>query len=355
MKCFFIFLRLRFYAASIALFYVATTLDGYEELESNSEDFVISTGKIAIPGHPHAFNPSIVRWNGSLLMSFREIVEPAFPPSRMLHSAGESIIGLVRLDEQFQPSGEAQILSLSGPGPFSNAEDGRLLTVGESLYLIYSNNINKIITEHGFRMHIAQLDHNGDRFFIKEDKRITRFENEKPGRREKNWIPFDYNGNLLMIYSISPHHILYPVPGDNECQTIGFSDKRLEWGLGELRGGTPALSIGDRYLSIFHSCVDMISEESEGKQVLHYFMGAYTFSKEPPFEITAISARPIIAQGFYSGQTYTPYWKPVRVVFPCGLLAEGPYLWVAYGRQDHEIWIAQIDKEGLLDSLRSYE
>lgn len=79
------------------------------------------------------------------------------------------------------------------------------------------------------------------------------------------------------------------------------------------------------------------------------------FSSYPPFEIKQVSPQPIIANSFYSGTIYRPYWKPVRVVFPGGILVDSRYIWLAYGRQDHEIWIAKLDRQNLLESLTSIQ
>ena len=116
-----------------------------------------------------------------------------------------------------------------------------------------------------------------------------------------------------------------------------------------MRGGTPGIPIdGNQYLSFFHSSKEIPTLHSNREPILHYFMGAYTFALHPPFEITQISPKPIVGKGFYKGAIYDPYWKPVRVVFPCGLIVEGNFIWVAYGRQDHEIWMVKLDKCGLL-------
>ena len=39
------------------------------------------------------------------------------------------------------------------------------------------------------------------------------------------------------------------------------------------------------------------------------------------------------------------------VVFPCGYLFDDRFFWVSYGRQDHEIWICKIEREGLMKNL----
>lgn len=82
----------------------------------------------------------------------------------------------------------------------------------------------------------------------------------------------------------------------------------------------------------------------------HYFMGAYLFSEKPPFQMTSISPEPIIGPNFYSGKKHQT-WKPLRVVFPGGFVYDDTYIWVVYGRQDHEAWVVKLDREGLINSL----
>lgn len=306
-------------------------LIAHHDPEEIVQDFMLKTKRILIPEYPYAFNPSIVRWNGSLLLSFRTLLD----------SPEKSQIGLIRVDHKFNQLNKPQLLDL-GMAPLFTAEDARLLTVGNDLYLVYTDNI---------RMYLALLDFNGERFFIKHQENLFYAEGDTL-RQEKNWVPFDYKGRFLMAYSLSPHRIIYPRIGKGGCKTMGLSHPQISWNWGELKGGTPGILIDHQYyLAIFHSTIKMTTVHSNGQEILHYFMGAYTFAKKPPFAITHISPMPLVAKGFYSGKIYTPYWRPLHVVFPCGLLDDGSYLWITYGRQDHEIWVAKVDKRRLLDSL----
>eukprot|EP01041_Mallomonas_annulata_P010716 gene10716-22376_t len=136
-----------------------------------------------------------------------------------------------------------------------------------------------------------------------------------PYRTQKNWMPFIYKNTQLFIYSVQPHQIIYTVPTDEPyttplrpgltSQSNGFKDLIAKlasstmmtdfyWCLGDIRGGTPALLIGDRYLTFFHSRKGNMATTKDT-----YFMGAYTFAAEPPFQILSITAEPIIAKGFY--------------------------------------------------------
>ncbi len=92
-------------------------------------------------------------------------------------------------------------------------------------------------------MHIAELDFDGVAFKILNIEVIDDFEGVTADRREKNWAPFEYNGNLLLTYSISPHRILSPLEGTNFWTLFAETNSRISWYCGELRGGTPALKI----------------------------------------------------------------------------------------------------------------
>ncbi len=339
-----------FYYLSLALLFFISSYLSAEMLDLEKffeQDIVIENKQIDIPGYPYAFNPSIVRWKNSLLMSIRHI--PNAKDSFTSH------IGLVWLDENFNPTGKPQFLN---PRPQSSraplrAEDARLLTVNDRLYIIYSDNEDVKISKGGFRVYVAELINDNGYFSIKEPECLSQFEGENKNLREKNWVPFDYEGNLLLAYSISPHKILQPrLDKSGSCDVVFSTQNNFtswEWGIP--RGGTPGLKIGNEYLSFFHSSVEMQTLHSNQKKIWHYFMGAYTYEAAPPFTITRTSKIPIVGDRFYNGFEYRPYWKPVKVVFPCGFIHDYNYVWVVYGKDDHEIWITKLDKNKLLESL----
>lgn len=303
------------------------------DLEEGIQDFVLETRKIEIPGHPYAFNPSIVLWRGSYLLCCRELTSATSLPS-----CGYSHIIMTFLNDDFSLDGAPYILDLQG-------EDARLVNVDERLY---------IVCDGGFRVLIGELDFDGDQFLVKRKELLINFPQENPLRREKNWVPFDYQGDLHLAYSLEPHEILLPSwEQSGSCEQLTASLSDIDWSWGELRGGTPAIRYGNEYLAFFHSSINLSTIHSEGHNIPHYFMGAYTFQKDPPFAITRMSQEPLIGPSFYHGLTYPPYWHPVQVVFPCGLLLDDDVIWVTYGRQDHEMWIVKLDKEKLLQSLIS--
>jgi predicted GH43/DUF377 family glycosyl hydrolase len=315
-------------------------------LESQTQDFVLETKQVEIPGYPTAFNPSIIRWRGQLLMSFRII------PDRKRKYDSE--IGLVFLNSDFEPMNTPQLLCLrdeSATAP-CRAEDARLLTIGDRLFAIYDDNAEKLLSKGGFRLYVAELFFNGEHFIAGNVECLCRYEGETRELREKAWVPFEYQGSMLLAYSLHPHKIFYPrLDGSGICDTVALSEGSIDWNFGILRGGTPGLIEEDQYLAFFHSSKEIATHHSAGSKILHYFVGAYTFSKTPPFAITKMSPSPIVGKGFYSGPDFLPYFKPVRCIFPCGYIVNGPFIHLAYGRDDHECWIAKVDKQKLLESL----
>lgn len=328
------------------LLFLWIPLFAHIDLEEHIQDFVLETKKIEIPSFPDAFNPCITRFEGKLLLSFRNLPN--------LSMKFNSDIYLTFLDENFNPIGSPQRLHLRTQHPTipCRAEDARLLYIADRFYIVYSDNIDPKITRGGFRMFIAELHHDGHTFTAGPPEKLSEFEGHNPGRREKNWTPFDYKNELLLAYSQQPHLIFRPIFGTEECETVTSSTSEIHWNWGELRGGTPALLVDGEYLTFFHSQIEMASHHSEGKTMFHYFMGAYTFSPHYPFAITRISPEPIVGPNFYHGKVHKPYWAPLRVVFPCGFIYDDHHLYISYGRQDHECWIVKLDKQKLLDSLR---
>ncbi|MBA3603103.1 MAG: hypothetical protein H0W50_05565 [Parachlamydiaceae bacterium] len=322
-------------------------------LEERAQELVLESKQIFLEEYPDAFNPSIIRWNGSLLLSFRVIPDPNY--------IFTSHIGLVWLDENFSPIGSPQLLNTQTETSLlhsiipSRAEDARLIEVGNRLYLVYSDNKNLLITRGGFRVYIAEVKYDGVNFTIHNCQCLDQFEGESWLKREKNWVPFDYHEQLMLAYSLNPHLILRPSMVNGTCKTVSSTSNEIKWEWGDLRGGTSGVLEGNEYLSFFHSSIDMPSVQSNGKIISHYFMGAYTFSSEPPFNITQVSVDPIIGKGFYSGKEYKPYWKPIKAIFPCGFISDENHIWLAYGKQDHEIWITKLDKSALFKSLIKVE
>ena len=312
------------------------------DLHEMKQDFVLETKRIKIPGHYFAFNASLIEWNGQLLMSFRTYSE----------NRATNDIGLILLDENCDPVGAPQILAPSFGDPFCHQkrQDPRLIRIQNRLFIVYNNHLKTIADREIRRMLAAEVFFDGEQFSVGQSDIFLDFEGESPAKTEKNWVPFEYEGELMFSYSVNPHRVLHPIFGTQFCESVADTRFTANWDWGGLRGGSQAIKIGDEYLSFFHCSRNMPSSHSKGKTILHYFMGAYTFSATPPFEVIRMSPEPVIGDHFYDGPAYKT-WKPLRVVFPCGLAIQGDTLWISYGKQDHEVWVAKIDTHKLLNSL----
>lgn len=314
----------------------------YIDLESKQQSFVLSINKINIPGHENAFNPSIVKWNNSLLLSFRIY-------DTKLNSANK--IGLIFLNNNFEPISKTYILKIEQKEIINfninkktkiNEQDPRLVLINNKLKITYSN--YKI-----GRMFIADLIFKDDNFIAKKPICILNFDGAQKNRLEKNWMPFEYQKELLLIYSLQPHKII-KLNATNYGKTYTNTTTNFNWQYGELRGGTPALLVDGEYLSFFHSSIDMSSKHSNGNVIEHFFMGAYTFSNKFPFRITNISPEPIYGYNFYTSKEYNLY-RPLKVVFPGGYIFNKDYIWIVFGKQDREIHVVKINKQQLMNSL----
>lgn len=316
-----------------------------QAIDITQNQVVTSLTKIYLPEYPDAHNPSIVETDQGIVLTFRWLSDLSKP--------WISYIGIVLLDEMLQPISQPQLLNtrmenLSIP---SQSEDARIFSYQGELYVVFNDNpsyLNPSILQRR-DMYIAQISYVQGQFVLSKPLKLFHQKKFYTQKWQKNWIPFEWHGALLLGYSLIPHEILYADVFSGECIPFvekAFANPNWEWKWGHLRGGTPALLEGDEYLAFFHSSIITSSESSNGAFVHHYYMGAYTFSNEPPFEITKMTPFPIVADGFYTKSSC-----PKRVIFPGGFVIRDQHLYLAYGKDDLEMWIATIDKEKLSKML----
>lgn len=154
---------------------------------------------------------------------------------------------------------------------------------------------------------------------------------EKSTRAEKNWcfvqcahVPWQ------MVYSINPHVLI------SSSRSWENPKLDLKWEFGEPRGGTPAVDIGDHFLSFFHSSIPWAPKKNR------YYMGCYAFRKEDPYQVTHISSKPILIG---SEEDFRSLSSP-PVVFPNGCLYDGKKFLITMGINDENCgWISIPDKD----------
>lgn len=150
---------------------------------------------------------------------------------------------------------------------------------------------------------------------------------EKGSGHEKNWCWFEHNGQWHFVYTIAPHCVVT----DIETKPFTYEEhSAMPWKTGTPRGGTPPIRVGDEYWSFFHSSTP------DKKWRRRYYMGAYAFKAEPPFQITRITEKPLLTA---SEADFNNLDSPL-VVFPNGALIQEDKWLVVFGVNDeHSGWI----------------
>lgn len=318
-------------------------LKGVEPYQS----FVKRVFRIQIPQFTHSYNPSIVaKEDGGYLLAFR------YEPLSNRFGFPKSFIGMCELNSSFEPSKPPFLVETGN----ENSEDPRIFSAGNHIFIAHSH----LVTFNPFICNIAvtQIEPRGMQVVKHADLHY------KGSNIEKNWTPFVYKNKegceeVYFIYKYFPHRILklgWPFNGkvrvayENQYAAEKIEKWEKKWGV--LRGGTPAIRIGDEYLAFFHS-----SFSANG--ICYYIFGAITFEGEPPFQIKKISETPIFFRGVYETEVTPQNWfyprHHLRVIYPAGLV-EGKengrdVLYVLCGENDVAIKCVVIDKTKLLDSL----
>jgi hypothetical protein len=315
---------------------------------ADEQGIVIDVKNVSIPGVTAPYNPSLIEYNGHYQLFFRRDIP--CPENANEQVSFYTQIGCAELDEHFVPTG-SDIFWVDTHSRFS--EDPRVIKAGDQAFMVYNDLFNAAVPKHrGIR--IANID--------LRQKKINYITALDPGRRhiEKNWMPFLKNGkDLHLIYSISPHEILYlpdptrdilkpAVDPSKQLFMLAKSAWPLRWGV--LRGGTPPCLVDGEYLSFFHSQI----RDKKGRA--WYVMGAYTFSPEPPYAIQRISRYPILFKGIYNSPHLHTANRNTLALYPAGLVVKErdgqTVLEVSCGENDSNIKIVTISKEALIRSLK---
>ncbi|MBA3721877.1 MAG: hypothetical protein H0W88_05700 [Parachlamydiaceae bacterium] len=299
-------------------------------------NFITRIQSIVIPSYPGAYNPTFIENENGYLMAFRHD-KYKLPMSTYLTEYYQHI-SLVQLNLKFKPISKPILCKELG----NYAYDPRLIRVNNVIYMTFTSPLTG--AKHSClnsRICLTQIYQIGNRIKIDFPMPLNvKFQNIW----EKNWIPFDYQNNLLLTYSISPHFVLNPSLYDGFCPIYSCSNPTIQWNYGTIRGGTPAVLVDGEYLAIFHSAVnDPVTKRYT------YYLGAYTFEAEPPFRITKISAEPFSHPDFYT--TPPCPLTTARVLFASGLVVRDNSIFVCYGENDCAIKVMEINKNALYESL----
>lgn len=178
---------------------------------------------------------------------------------------------------------------------------------------------------------------------IKSFKILTPPLDVKPHQRQKNWSPFEYNGELYCEYSIEPHVIL-KIDVDTGLTEEHWRSGPTHLDIEDdtsLRGGTPPILIHNPtlagglpksfYLGVGHTRTRSTSD------YLHFF---YTFEAAPPFKILHVTRRFKL-----DGNE--------RIQFAAGLSASDDMIYISYGVDDCYNRISRFYLKDIISILAS--
>jgi predicted GH43/DUF377 family glycosyl hydrolase len=308
---------------------------------------VIATRRYFFEDFPEGHNPSLFKVDDGYLLCFRHLPDKYECPYW-------SYIVLVKLNENLDPISKPEILNTrekNSKTP-SQSEDARIFAYRGRLFIIYNDNVEiyKPTISQRRDMFVAELINKNGKFRLSSPLKFTYPEKYYTQWWQKNWAPFEWQERLLISYTLEPHEVVLPNLKNGECYSLYETSGSIFWEYGTLRDSSPPLLVDGEYLGFFHSGTYLATSATQGHERWHYFMGAYTFSPHPPFALTRISPMPIVGEDFYTPSFIPDFWEK-RVIFPGGFAVSGDLIYVAYGKDDREIWIATIDKKELILSL----
>jgi hypothetical protein len=154
---------------------------------------------------------------------------------------------------------------------------------------------------------------------LSSDGKITNWVEPQIGKnawngQEKNWVFFEYENKLHVIYQHSPELVVYALD-DSGRVTNEYKTPSPQSPLGPVRGGTQPIPYKDGYLRFCH--VNSVNKKSDVWWLYHIV--AVLMESKPPFRILKISD-PIISgdETFYPGHKF---WKP-RCRLPYGAVKD---------------------------------
>lgn len=174
---------------------------------------------------------------------------------------------------------------------------------------------------------------------------VVPFRISPPGLpRQKNWMPFLFEGELYLVASVRPH-IIYKWEGPDKPATQVHETSWLSpWFLQEFkRGNTNIIQMPDgNYLGTFHTV-------QLNHQMHYYDNGCYVFEGKPPFRVLRCSRRCYLP----AEAAIEPHFRKegrITVCFPVGMVAEDNKLLISYGDNDSSVKIAETTIERMLST-----
>lgn len=149
---------------------------------------------------------------------------------------------------------------------------------------------------------------------------------------EKNWMPWVREGELNLVYAVSPYNIL-------KLEQNTITQQISPQGMQELEGqsgGSCVIPFGDKFLSVIHRKYHGALTDAEGgKALLRYTHSLVIYSAD--FNVLAVSP-----EFTFEGE---------RVEFCCGIAITGESVIFSYGIWDEEAILLKLPLRDVLDQL----
>lgn len=182
---------------------------------------------------------------------------------------------------------------------------------------------------------------------ITNQKSLRKYSNQK---HEKNWVPYDYMGELFVITNFQPYVRILKLRGD--IKDFEFKEvylkknEHLDWSWGAIRGGTPLFSIPknkrkDSDINFMYGFIhSSLAVSDNGEVGGFYFYSLIRF--DPNNYDCFIQPTPT----GYSDNEYdreynrkhilTTGGKKLKVVFPMGVILYDEGVLMSFGKDDCE-------------------
>jgi hypothetical protein len=315
----------------------------------------------------NCFNPSLVSFQGEILLFYRFIISTSRLPDY------QTDIAFVKLDPtNFQPISKHQPVNLTAmtalPATF---DDPRVFVWMNKLWIMYIQSVKTIAGKWSSAIVISEIDLDGQviqthvpkygnniNFAVSEDA---------PPAQEKNWSPVVIGDNLYFIYELNPLTVIKFQIENNTCVQISSNPWESHFQT-YLSGSTALIPWREsEYIGIFHTY-------KSSKSIRTYSMGFYTIDINQ-WRVTHISSELVLVAKttllkklfgrFLKKLWYSKYSKiywlgkllhiiygdPWNVIYTCGLIDYGEDWAVSIGYNHQNCYIETYDKVKISESF----
>jgi predicted GH43/DUF377 family glycosyl hydrolase len=272
----------------------------------------------------YAFNAGLIRYQGRLLMCYRD-------------GWSGSNCHVAELAEDYTVKSTTPLEDLyHRHGAAYGREDPRLFVYRDRLHVSFTG----VMVVRGATTTNQLYARLTDDLAVEE---VFNLGYDRRREWEKNWQFFEHDGELLCVYSVSPHAVLQVIK--DRAFTVAETGTEFPWAGGELRGGCPPVRRGGVYYHWFHG-------QTWYGGAKMYSVGAYTFEARLPFRVLSATPVPLLwadHAGYRRDPETDPNYCPV--VFPAGAVLENGLWRVALGWNDRRIKIAEWSESEVAAAL----